>query len=394
MHSKSISGRLTTNFVWTLLSEFIGKGGFFVANIYLARNLGVANFGLFTLAQAVTFYMWLAVDLGTTMYGIREISRHKENPDGIINLLFTMRVVGGCGVFLVYCLIISQFNFSSLEKLTFIGCGLYLVTYSLYADWVLKGLELFKYVFLGNLCSSAFYLTGIFFLTKTSEDVALAGVVWSLSYFFGSVFLIFCIFRKIGLRYKPIFNFPLWVQHIRQSIYFTLAGLLMTLYQYLPIVFLNIYFGTYEVGIFSASYRVVSTICSIGFFLPMAFFPIISELYLKDRRAFLKSNTIMQGLMLAAGMAICLIGMLFGSEILLWLFGAKYTDSIRIFKILIWLVVIIFLRFSLGISIIAADRQKLHMFSCGGAFLLGLVLSLILIPKYSTCRSCFYYFNY
>jgi O-antigen/teichoic acid export membrane protein len=221
-------------------------------------------------------------------------------------------------------------------------------------------------------------------LIKASEDVALSAVIWSLSYFIGSILLYLFIFPRIGLRYKPIFNFTSWVHHIRQSIYFTMAGLLMTLYQYLPILFLTIYFGTYEVGIFSASYRIVSTICSVGFFLPMAFYPIISELYFKDRQAFLKSNIIMQGLMLTAGIIICLVGMLYGNEILLWLFGPNYTASIKIFKILIWLVVIIFMRYSLGISIIASDRQKLHMFTCGAAFFLGLILSLILVPKHST----------
>ena len=85
---KSIAQRVASNFGWLIVSQAVGKGIFFITNIYLARTLGVENFGLFTLAQTITFYLWLAVDLGTSMYGIREIAKNKEHAEDIINPLF------------------------------------------------------------------------------------------------------------------------------------------------------------------------------------------------------------------------------------------------------------------------------------------------------------------
>jgi len=63
--TKSIVRRVASNFGWLIVSQAVGKGIFFITNIYLARTLGVEHFGLFTLAQTITFYLWLAVDLGT-----------------------------------------------------------------------------------------------------------------------------------------------------------------------------------------------------------------------------------------------------------------------------------------------------------------------------------------
>lgn len=84
--------RVASNFLWSIVSEAIAKCVFFITTIYLARTLGVSNFGLFTLAQTITLYFWLAVDLGINMYGIREIAKDKENAEKIINPLLTLRI--------------------------------------------------------------------------------------------------------------------------------------------------------------------------------------------------------------------------------------------------------------------------------------------------------------
>jgi O-antigen/teichoic acid export membrane protein len=98
---KSVAERVVSNFAWSVLSESLGKGLFFIATLYLARTLGVENFGLFTLAQTFTFYFWGAVDLGTNMYGIRELAKNKDTAEDIINPLLTLRITVGLAVFLL-----------------------------------------------------------------------------------------------------------------------------------------------------------------------------------------------------------------------------------------------------------------------------------------------------
>jgi hypothetical protein len=74
----STTKRVASNFLWSIVSEAIAKCVFFLTTIYLARNLGVSNFGLFTLAQTITLYFWLAVDMGTNMSERGGRSQDKE----------------------------------------------------------------------------------------------------------------------------------------------------------------------------------------------------------------------------------------------------------------------------------------------------------------------------
>jgi len=62
--TKSIARRIALNFGWSIVSAAIGKGVFFITNIYLARTLEVENFGLFTLSQTITFNSGLLLTSG------------------------------------------------------------------------------------------------------------------------------------------------------------------------------------------------------------------------------------------------------------------------------------------------------------------------------------------
>lgn len=360
LYTNVIAQRVASNFGWSLVSEAVGRGVFFATNIYLARTLGVVNFGLFTLAQTITLYFWLAVDLGTNMYGIREIARHKDNAEEIINPLLTLRITAGLIVFSLYTASLFFFDMPVTKKLVFAGAGLYLITYSFYTGWVLKGLEKFKYIVFGNLISSIVFLAGVILFVRGGENIVMACTIWAISYMFGSLSLLIFVFRKLGINYKPSINLKIWLHHLRESIHFTFSGSLMALYQYLPILLLGIYFSSYEVGLFSAPYRIVIAVCGTGFLLSMSFYPVFSELYHKDIVQFRRTHKKFQLIMITLGVPAAIIGTIFAEEIIKLSLGNQYIESTAIFKILIWLVPLYFLRFSYGSLLGATGKQFLY----------------------------------
>jgi len=378
--TKSITQRVASNFGWSIVSEAIGKGVFFITNIYLARTLGVENFGLFTLAQTITFYFWLAVDLGTNMYGIREIAKDKENSEETINPLLTLRITAGFIVFSLYVISLFILGMPAIKRLTFAGCGLYLLTYAFYSDWVLKGIEKFKYIAFGSFVSSIAFLVGTIYLVRTNNDVTIASFIWSSSYLLGSISLLYFLYRKLGIKYRPSFNFKIWVSHIKESIYFTISGSLMVIYQYLPILLLSIFFTNYEVGIFSAPYRIIITVCSAGFLLPMAFYPVFSELYEKDKVRFLRNQKIFRRFMIAVGLIVATLGIIFSEKVIILLFGTQYISSVPVFQIILLLVPLYFLRYTYGTLLLATGYQRHHNIATFSG-LAGMVFNgLLLIP--------------
>jgi O-antigen/teichoic acid export membrane protein len=248
-----IAHRILSNLTWSILSEIIGKGGFFVANIYLARTLGVENFGLFSLAQTITLNLWIAVDLGTSMYGIREIAKNKADAENVINPLLTIRIISGLFVFLVYTLILIFFlNMPFYQVSIFFGCGLYLLFFNFYIDWVFKGLEKFQFIIFGSVLSSIVFLAGVFLLVKKSEDAAVASFVWSCSYIAGGIPMFVVLGKILNLRFTVLFNTEIWKFHLRESIQFTFAGIFSIFYNYLPIILLGVFSSKHDIGLFSA----------------------------------------------------------------------------------------------------------------------------------------------
>lgn len=380
---RSITRRVTSNFLWSVFSEAIPKSTFFITTIYLARILGVSNFGVFTLAQTITLYFWLAVDLGINMYGIREIAKNKEHAEKIINPLLTLRITAGLVVFSIYVSSLFFFNMPMINKLAFAGCGFYLLTYAFYSDWVLKGFERFRYIAFGSFVSSLVFLMGTIYFVKTDEDIVIASFIWSFSFLLGSMSLLYLLYKKLGIKYKPSFDIKIWFSHLRESIYFTISGSLLVLYQYLPILLLSIFFTSYEVGLFSAPYRVILSIGTAGFLIPMAFYPMFSELYHRDRIEFRKTHKNFQRIMLAIGLPAGIIGTAWGDGFVRLLFGAQYAQSLVIFKMLIWLVPLYFLRYSYGSVLLAAGFQRLHNLATLTGVLCMFIIGLFLVHEFN-----------
>jgi O-antigen/teichoic acid export membrane protein len=379
----SLFKRISSNFIWSVITEATAKGVFFITTVYLARTLGASGYGVFALAQTVTYYFWFSVDLGVSMYGIREIARNRENASNIINPLLTMRITSGAIVFLIYTVAVSLIDMPSTHKLAFLGCGFYLVTYSLYSDWVFKGLEKFKYIAFGGFASAGVFLISVLVFIKDADDMAIATFLWSVSFIFGSGSLLYVLLRKTGIRFKLDFDFQAWLAHIKQSVYLSISGALLTVYKYMSVLLLSYFYTSLEVGLFSAPYRIVLAVGTAGLMLPMAFFPAMSEIFIKDNGGFEKTHAHLHKIMFATGVPLAAAGTIFGKEIVIALFGTQYEQSILTFKILVWLIPLYFLRHSYGLVLIAAGFQRLHNIAVLSGVVCMSVTGLILIPLWS-----------
>jgi O-antigen/teichoic acid export membrane protein len=142
MVQASVIQRIINNFSGILASEAIGKGFIFISNIILARRLGVEGFGLFTLAQTIAYFLWVGADLGTYMYGIREVARNRDD-DKVLGTLISLKIVSGICFYSIYALTIFLLptNLSMQERLIFIASGLYILTYPFFLIGYLKELK-------------------------------------------------------------------------------------------------------------------------------------------------------------------------------------------------------------------------------------------------------------
>ena len=353
--------RIGYNFGWSLLGEIGGKGLLFLVTVYLARVLGAANFGLFSFAQAITSYCWMGVDLGVNMYGSREIAKDKATASEIINPLITLRLLSGSSLFTLFLIFFSYlYRLDPLKQIVFIGFSFYLFTRALNIDWIMRGFERFNYIAFGNFATFLLMLSSIFIFVKSDKDIVIVSFLWSLCYLFGDLLLIYLLYIKLKLSFNIIFDIRLIYHHFKKSIHFTIGNSLLFLYQYLPIIFLGLVASNYEIGIFSAPYRLILSIIYIVSLLPLVLYPTLSELYLSDIKKFLKVYKYLKITSFLTGLLIGLGGLLAADLLIRFLYGPNYEASITIFRIINWFVALTSVRVVYSIAIAVTGLQKYY----------------------------------
>jgi O-antigen/teichoic acid export membrane protein len=116
--------------------------------------------------------------------------------------------------------------------------------------------------------------------------------------------------------------------------------------------------------------------------LPSAFYPILSDLYHKDRGSFRKTHMKLQIIMLVTGAVIGGAGALYAADIISLLYGIKYSDSVVVLKIIVWLIPLYFVRYSFGSVLYSAGFQRTHNLATLTGVLAIFICGLILIPEY------------
>ncbi len=352
--------RIFSNISWGIISQVGGKGIFFLVTVYLARVLGTEEYGLFTYAQSIVLYFWIAVDLGIDMYGSREIASDKSNASNIINPLVTLRIIGGLVAFAAFIPILIFIKHSTSQRLLFMGCALYLITRAISVEWVMRGFEKFKYITIANFATFITMLLAMIIFVRGKDNLVSASFLWSLCYLFGGIVLLIFLYEKLGIRIEPVFDIGNWLLHLRKSIHFTISGGLLALSQYLPIIFLGLLASANEVGLFSAPYGLVLGLVFVISLFPYSLYPIFSELYISEKKKFDRLHNTYMWSSTILGLCMALIGFIYAGDIILLIYGKSYSGSIPLFKILVWFVFLYSIRSVYGIVIAASGLQKFY----------------------------------
>ncbi len=377
-----LSRRILSNTSWLTISEVSSRILIFIGTAYLARVLGKAGFGLYSLSLAVGIYLWTVADMGVTGYGTREIARSKDQIAKLYNTLNSLRFVFAVTLFMIFSGALYLIGMPLEKKLILGGGAFYIVAYSLSSDWVFRGLERMEYIVFGRLATSLFFLGGIYLLVKKYSDTLLATVIYSGAFLVGTLVLMLILRQKLKIGFSLSLSFAEWWFHIKESFYFAANGVFNNLTIFIPIFFMGIWSTPDVLGIFSAPHRLTMILIRMGELIILALYPTLSSLYVSDRENFKKIHTVFQQLVISTAVPACIIAAFFSKDIILLLFGGGYTESIRIFNILVWLTLMALIRRTVGVALLSAGLQRFNMFATATGAVVVALASIVLIPEY------------
>ncbi len=353
--------------------------------IYVAIQLGLTQFGIYTLGNYFAGLFVILGDLGLSNYTTREIARDKNNAQDILNRVFCLRLVLSLLAFIVGINVLLYVDYGLLtEQLTMI--------------------ILFTHIFFRSFLSFLFHIFEGFermeFVTIAEafrRGIDLVIGVWVLSQGYGLTFLILglvlsdliiltftwiLLYSSLPIRIQIVFSSIGWYETLVTSIPFGLLTVFLGVVNSIDTIMLGKIRGEDEVGLYGAVIRITSVLTIIPLMTATAMFPAISRLYDtsidKARSIFL--NLIR--LMMFLGMPIAFGTTLIGSSLIVFVYDATYLPAALPLKIVIWSIGMVFLNLPMIMFLSSIERQKQATMIIGISAMSNIILNLVLIPKY------------
>ncbi len=342
---------------WFFFAQSLTRVIGFFYTIFLARTLGVSNFGLFSVALAYYAIISTIADFGFNRFLIREIAKDKARIGellwniAILRLTLTSVLFGGFAIFL-YILDQDKMRVSLILLAVF---AILPQAIALTFDSIFVALRKLQFsafaLFISGLVTA---LAGLILISKGfgSIGAVIALVFGQLIYAIVSIIL---LYTNFGLHLSNI-KYSIIKRTIIGSLPYGLVGVLGLLYFKIDTIMLSYFRGSFETGIYSAAYKFLEAAVLVPASLSLAIFPVMVKLHDTDlkklKRLYYKTISITAVLGVIVGLVYLFILPNFLPVLL-----PNYLSSIKVIKILALCIPFMFIHVSASQVLLSSDKN-------------------------------------
>jgi O-antigen/teichoic acid export membrane protein len=360
--------------------DLVAKATSFFTFVYLARILGVANFGVLEFAGSVLAYLLLLSDGGLEMWGTREAANSTDVPS-LAARVVPLRLLLASLSFALLLLLLPLFPHYPHLRALLVVYGLSVFAQAVSLKWVFmgqqkmagvaRGLVLGQFLFAATVLAFVHHPSAVVWVAafKLMGDLATAGyfAVW-----FARVYGRFTLNTSLaGSReiLKPAL-----------TIGFSLAmGLLNYNFDSVLLGFLR---GPSVVGWYNAAYKMLLVGMSLAIAYFAGLFPALSHLYVENREEFRQLVGRTAELWLVFVVPLVVAGTFLAGPVIRFLYGAAYANSTAPLRILLWSAALVVLRWVYMDSLRATGHQALDLRCAITSATLNVALNILLIPRF------------
>ncbi|NMB82001.1 MAG: flippase, partial [Ignavibacteria bacterium] len=353
---------------------------------YISRIFGPETYGLLNFATAFLSYFWLLVNYGFDLSASREIAQNRNNHEKM-QAIFNQVLFSKLFLFLISTImfVIALFaiekvnNYSTLYLIMFFG-GVFNI---FFPTWFFQGIEKLNLTAIFTFIIRLIFTLIIFILIKEKNDYILYPIATILGQILISFISMYLILKDYMIKLKmPDFSEILNTLKTSKQVFFTTV--VINLYTTTNFVILGFLSGNFEVGVYTAAYKIVIIFMSIisaplsqsiypniGYSFSLSYDIGISKIY--KSLIFIIPLTLMPAFF-----------MIFFPELIIKLiFGEGFLDSVLTLKLLSFIPLIIGLSNIFGIQgLLNLKKDNVVLIITTLGALLGLILNFVLVPMY------------
>lgn len=374
---------IVKNSVWLFSVQIIVKIISFFYVIFLARSLGVENFGLYIVALSYFSLVSSFADFGINRFLIREIATGKKQVAELLSTAIFLRLSILSVFFAVSAVVFSSLD-PDLERRNLSMLAVLAVlpqSVSLTLDAIFVALLRVKFSALGILSLSILTTTTgtILVLARFGAYGAVLGLIIG-QFLYSLTLIIFAYWKKI--RWLAVMNERLITQFFKGALPYGILSVLGLVYFKIDSLLLSYMKGSFDTGIYGASYKFLEAILFIPSVFITASFPVLAKYHKKNinlvKKTYYKSLKILTGL----GITI-LLGYLFILPPVIKILLPQYQGSIEAIKILAVTIPFMFAQTPAVLVLFSTEKfLKTVILLSILTVIFNIILNIILIPSF------------
>ena len=392
----SLKRNVVLNYIYQILIIIIP----FITTPYLSRVLldveGTgSNIGIFSYTNSLVNFFIIFAALGTSAYGIREISKKRDNKKEYSKLFFEIELVSVITSFISLLLWVVLSSLYTEYRLYLFILSLNIFATCFDISWLYIGLEKFKYTISINSIFRIISLILIFVLIKSPSHLWIYFVISSGSMLFGNLSMWLFLPKVIQREKLDLINIK---YHFKNSLKYFIPTIATTIYTVLDKTLIgllipgtitpdsNIKIADVESGFYEQAYKILSIVKTLSFMsINGVMYSRVCNLY--ENNEIEKINTYRDKTFhLTLNLSIgAMFGLIATASLFVPLyFGEGYDKTITLIMIMSVLIPIICISFTLGniyYSPFGKRKQSSTYLIIGAIINLALNIPLIILLK-------------
>lgn len=343
-----MGNKIKRNFILNTMFQVLRLLSPLVVTPYVSRVLGVDGIGIFSYTYSVSYYFVMFAVLGTTAYGAREISRHRDEPEKMSRLFweiwlltFTTSLVSMLGWGIV---VLNGGEY----RLYYALLTFYLLSAMFDITWFYTGLEKFPVIVIRNMALKLVEIALVFLLVKKAEHLYLYFLIMGGGMFLGNASLWIGMGRNLTkVKWRTLRPY----RHFKNTLIFFLPTIATSIYTVVGKTLIGaITKSETESGVYEQTTKIVEIIKAVAVVsLNTVLGPRNAYLHKQGKLEEIRTN--IQGsmdfiLMMSIGATCGVIGV--ADLFVPWFFGEGYEAVALLLRFLSPIVVIIAVSYTLG----------------------------------------------
>lgn len=356
--------------------------GFFYT-IYLAKSLGVLDFGLFSVSLGYFSIISAISDFGFNRFLIREIAKDKLKAGQLLCTTIMLRLTLAAVFFAIFSVILYSLDPDKMRVSIVLVATMAILPQSvaLTFDAIFVALQKLQFsavsLFISSLSTVA---TGVYLI---NNGFGIVGAVNAL--IFGQIILVI----SLGLflyKHQKLVLYSIDISMIKQavigSIPYAILSILGLLYFRIDIVLLSYLKGSFDAGIYGVAYKFLEAVTFVPSAFSLALFPILAKIHESSlgnvKKLYFKSLKIMLGLGIVTTAAYLLI-----LPQIINIFLPKYLLSIQAIKVLSLSIFFMFMHTPAVVVLLSTDKYLRQVLILSTSTLIfNISANLIFIPRF------------